>query len=532
MTALKNSKFTINPSYRIIMIMALSLIVILLGCSAFKKINRKITEPESFKKFSEGRLKLMRDSSPFLKVHMKNGNVYVLQNWSLDEQRHHVLGDGMLYNAVREILQQGQFKIGLDSVAIFETNVLEASDAVAGLMVFTGITAAITIYCITNSKACFGSCPTFYTSDGDSFRLEAEGFSASIAPSLEATDVDALFHASASGEEFALQMRNEALETHVVRRVNLLAVPRTSGHRIFADLNGQFWECTSVIPPISATAPEGNCLKFLLDADGNERYSRADSTYLGAKEVIELEFENIPQQTCGLIIGCRQTLLTTYLLYQTYAYMGNNVGYWIAQIERKKIKQNQNSIQKILSGIEVLIQDDVGNWKILNQVNEYGPLATDFHLVPLGQLVGRSAKIRLRMTKGNWRIDYVGLAVISQAVQAIRLQPLKVLKDGLEDDQALATLCDSTKVLISLPGDTYTLKYHMPNATGNYEFFLESQGYYLEWIRKEWIEEENPFFLAQMLFDPQTALKRLAPEFKRVEKEIEYCFWRSRYARP
>lgn len=521
-----------SPLFVFTNIMTLSLVVVLVGCSAFKNVNRHIATPESFQKSREYHLRLIRESSPFLKVHMQNGNTYVLQDWSMDATRQYVVGHGTLFDANRDTLRRGQFQVGLDSVAIFETNVLKTSGTVAALTVFTGITVAVTIYCLENPKACFGSCPTFYVSDGDSLRLEAEGFSASIAPSLEATDVDALFHASAAGEEFDIEMRNEALETHVVRRINLLAVPRASGHRVFADLDGRFWESTFIIPPISATAPEGDCPKFLLDADGNERWSGADSTYLGTKEIIELEFETIPQQSYGLVIGCRQTLLSTYLLYQTYAYMGNNAGYWIAQIERKNVKQHQNSIEKVMGGIEVLIQDSTGDWKVVNQVNEYGPLATDFHLVPLGQLAGESTKIRLRMTKGNWRIDYLRLAVLSQPVNAIRLHPHLVLKDGLEDDQALDILCDSTKVLTALPGDTYTLKYHMPDTSGDYELFLESRGYYLEWIRKEWIEEENPFLLAQMFLDPQTALKRLAPEFKQVEKEMEHCFWRSRYARP
>jgi len=62
--------------------------------------------------------------------------------------------------------------------------------------------------------------------------------------------------------------------------------------------------------------------------------------------------------------------------------------------------------------------------------------------------------------------------------------------------------------------------------------FLESRGYYLEWIRKEWIAEENPAFLAQMFLNPEAALRRLAPQFKEVEAKMENYFCRSRYAKP
>jgi hypothetical protein len=34
-----------------------------------------------------------------------------------------------------------------------------------------------------------------------------------------------------------------------------------------------------------------------------------------------------------------------------------------------------------------------------------------------------------------------------------------------------------------------------------------------------------------MLLDPEAALERLAPEFKRVEADMEAHFWNSRYAR-
>ncbi len=513
-------------------IIACLLIMVLVGCTGFKKVEREIATPDSFQKLSEEQFRLKRDSSPFLKVHMQNGNTYVLQDWEMDAARQHVIGKGTLFNTNRDTLRQGQFQVGIDSVAIFETNVIKTSGTATALTVFTGITAVVTSLCITNPKACFGSCPTFYVSDGDSLYLQAEGFSASIAPSLEATDTDALFRASVTSSEFKIEMRNEALETHVVRDVDLLVVPKAKNNHVFADLDGRFWESTSLLSPVSANAPEGDCLPFLLDVDGNERYSRTDSTYLGVKEIIELEFSTIPDEDYGLVIGCRQTLLSTYLFYQTLAYMGNNAGYWFAQIERKNIKLHRIPILKIIGGIEVLIQDSLGDWRVVDQIEEYGPLATDIHLVPLGRLAGESTKIRLRMTKGNWRIDYVALAQLFQPVQAIHLRPYLVSKEGFVDEQARATLCDSSRVLITLPGDTYTLTYQLPGVSGDYELFIQSRGYYLEWIRKEWIEEENPYLLAEMFINPRAALKRLAIDFKRMEAEMEDHFWRSRYARP
>jgi len=507
------------------------LLILLIGCTSFKKVERNNISPASLKRYSQEQLTEMKKSSPFMKVHMKTGNVYVLETWNMDDARGNIAGYGALFNVNRNIIKQDNFQIGLDSVSIVETNVIKPSGTATALTVFTGITAAIAVYCQTNPKACFGSCPTFYTSQ-DSLRPRAEGFSASISPSLEATDIDALFHAGFFGNNFEIEMRNEAMETHVIRHVDLLAVSRPKGRRVFNDLNNIFRECDSLFPPVSAISPEGDCLPLILDADGKERFSKTDSSYLGSKEIIELEFEQLPQRSYGLVIGCRQTLLSTYLLYQTYAYMGNDVGHWMAKIERNDIQLSQNPIQNILGGIEVMTQNKTREWEVTDRLLEYGPLANDIQIIPLGEFSGKSVKIRLRMTKGNWRLDYVSLASLTQTVNAVRLKPARVIKDGASDNQAYDKLLDSQKALVTLPGDTYTLQYNMPNNSGEYELFLESRGYYIEWIRQEWIEEENRLLLGQMFLNPQKALRRLAPEFKKVEDKMEEQFWSSRYAKP
>ncbi len=512
----------------------LSLIFFIIGCAGFKKVERKTIPNKSFQKFSEQQLNLIRSESPFLKVHMRSGNLYVLKDWQTDNMHQTVVGTGRLFNPARKLLREGQFQIGLDSVAIFETNTLKSSGALNALAIITGVSAALTAACIANPKACFGSCPTFYVRDGDTLHLRAEGFSSSIAPSLEATDLDALRFTAGAGERVDVEMRNEALETHVVRMVNLRIVPKPRNAHIFATPDGSFRQVDTLLSPLTATADEGDIRPLLLNLDNRERFSKADSSYLGSKEIIELKFENIPDRPCGLVLACRQTLLSTYLLYQTYAYMGNQVGDWFARIERGKLGRKETSLEQLMGGIEILLKDGEGNWQKIDQVYEYGPLATDVHFVPLKHLPGGSASIRLRMAKGNWRIDYAALGVVAGAsVPATRLLPQQVLKDGVEDPRALERLHQPNEMLVTLPGDRYTLTYKLPpSGSGEYAVFLESRGYYLEWIRTEWLKEENPLRLAEMFLNPRSALKRLAPEYKRKEAQMEYYFWRSRYARP
>lgn len=470
--------------------------------------------------------------SPYLKVHLLNGHVYVLSDWNVDEHKKIVTGTGQLLDVNREILEKDFFSIPLDSVAIFETNVVHTSGSVAALAVITGASVALTIYCISNPKACFGSCPTFYVQNEGVPILQAEGFSASISPALEGRDIDALYRVKPTSRDFELHMKNEALETHVVRYADLLIARRTKGGRVFAASNDTFWQASKLIKPSQCIGPEGDCLKKVKNFDGLQRISETDSTYLGAKETIDIEFRNVPDAKLGLVIACRQSLLSTYLFYQSLSYMGNSVGKWLAMMERgdEVIRKRSGGIGRLLGGIEVLTLNSQGEWASVGGINETGPLATDIHLVPLPQSLQSQAKIRLRLTKGHWRIDYVALAVLGKRVEPIRLKPSLVRRNSIRDDTAREALLDTTKQLITLPGDVVTLMYRLPEDFVEYELFLESRGYYLEWIRDEWVADENLSRATMIFLNPELALRKLAPEFKQVEAEIEELFWNSRYA--
>ncbi len=293
----------------------------------------------------------------FLKAHLRNGEVYVFSEWRVDETRGIVWGIGDRFDANRVKLSSGQLSVELDSVAIFETNSTDTSPAVAALTVVTGASLALTVFCMANPKACFGSCPTFYLSDNETGVPQAEGFSASIAPAFEATDVDALYGAMPTSRVFDIRMTNEALETHVVRRVDLLAAPRPEGGRIVATGDGRYLQAIGLSEPVSCHGPEGDFVASVRAFDGVERYSTTDSADLAAKETVSIEFADVPEGELGLVIASRQTLLTTYLLYQALAYMGGSAGWWFAELERGSadVRGCARGIGQLMGGIEVLV---------------------------------------------------------------------------------------------------------------------------------------------------------------------------------
>ena len=183
---------------------------------------------------------------PFIKLHMKNGDLYVLQNWSFITTKDSVIGSGKLLTPSRELISEGQFTIPVQEIVLAERNQINSPVGTGVLTGLTIVTGIFTIVCVTNPKACFGSCPTFYAFNGEDYIVQSEGFSSSISPSLEARDVDALYRIKPSKDDFTIQLMNEAYETHIIRSANILAIPKPEDGRVFSTQDGEFYQAINV----------------------------------------------------------------------------------------------------------------------------------------------------------------------------------------------------------------------------------------------------------------------------------------------
>jgi hypothetical protein len=471
--------------------------------------------------------------APFLKCHMGDGSVYVLRRWRADGARGTVAGSGLHYGVAREVIDARDYEIPVAEVALFETNYPESlvNEGIVVMGVLTAASLAVTAACLANPKACFGSCPTFYASDGTRETLQSEGFSASVARVLEATDVDAMWTARPRDGALDVRMTNDALETHVIDSVRLLSAPRPPGGRVLR-AGDVFYAAPRLVAPSSCSSERGDCLADVVATDGREYKSDADARDLATRETIDLRFpvsEPGDDRAKGLLLVARNSLLNTFLFYQALAYMGRSAGDYLARLERAGPRgaDAYRELSATLGGIRVEVEGTGGTWREAGVWDEVGPIALEAQVVPLprGLPVG-PLHVRLSATRGYWRIEQAAMADLEGVVVPRAIEPREVLRAGHADSSALAKLRVGGDHLVALPRDESVLRFDVPE--GDVELFLESRGYYYEWMRPAWLKEEDALELARFALDGRGAMRRLAPTYKRIEADMDRVFWQSR----
>jgi len=477
-------------------------------------------------------------TKPFLKAHLKNGDVCIFRDsWRVDTMRNTILGTAECYDFQRKQKSAGEATVAIDDVAIFETNKkLKGTETtrIAALSILALGDIIGALICQSNPKACFGSCPTFYINENDNFHYaNAEGFSNAILPSMEYGDVDALNNPTMSENTFSLTMKNEALETHCVNEVRLLAHPRKAGQRVYQSPTDDFYLCENTYIARQVTAPEGDITALINANDRQERFSLSDEQNLNSKEAIYLDFKDLENPNdLGLIVNFRQTIMTTYFIYSMMGYMGDRVGDFAAkmEIEGTATDKLKNSIMKELGDIDVYVWNKNNkDWELQSGFIETGPIAFNHQILPLNtQTAGNDLKLKIVLNKGLWRIDYMALTNIKKQVQPLEIAPDNILYEGCIDHVALAQINAPDRHLISMPGDARKFNFTLPEDHDDYELFLYSKGYYLEWMRESWIKEKALLKGAQMLEMPKMYLKAEAEAYKLYEADMEEQFWNSK----
>ncbi len=461
------------------------------------------------------------------RFHLTDGEVVDATSWRLDESGSFV-GQGARYSIERELVTEGTFRVRRRDVDLVEVRETRVIPSLVPLGVVSVASLGLTAYCIGARKACFGSCPTFYVRGASGVpSLQAEGFSTSVARRLEADDVDLLPLAAARDGAIELEMRNEAVETHYLRRVALEVVDGPAGTAVHRLAAGGYVALGPAARPLDAPV--------LAEDDGVELTPGSDGVDLAARGSITLRFPPPLARRTALLLTARNSLMNTWVFYRVLARLGPEMGRFFAAIERgdEAALGALRAFDEALGGVTVSTRQEGEGWRAAGEFGYLGPIARVTQAVAFDVARPDAAlEVRLDFARAHWRFDRAQVAPVrAEGLRPATIDPeVTAASEGHDRALAARSLRGEGERLGTLPGDVLRLRFRVPAARdeGARAYFVRSRGYYYEWGREAWRAEADPAEGRRILADPRGALRALAPAFARAEPGLEASFEASR----
>ena len=431
-------------------------------------------------------------------------------------------------------------RVPLDSVLAMESFTTEFNHGRTFLYSTIATAAAIgggiALACIADPK-CFGSCPTIYADSAGVPVLEAEGFSGSISPLLEARDVDRLRAAADSAGRVRLEVWNEALETHFINHLELLAVDHAPDEFVLPDERGRPLAVSGEQTLGSVTDRSGRSLETTFARTDGDVFSSIAGRITGATASDLFDHIDVtlpaPRGTdsAAVVLRVRSSLLNTLVFYDhMLARPGARSLDWISnEMTRLDRVAELGRWYREYFGINVSVHDGT-DYRAAAKFSDYGPIAwRDVALVvPVPR--GDSLRIRLTFLTDQWRIDRLAVAphVRRPAAAVVPVASVTASDGALQQDALTALRSADEHYLKTTPRQRFTVTFDAGRTTvagARRTFLLASQGYYIEWVRGSWMTgaRETTTFVPSV-----ETLVRAMHEWGAQRDSMEVQFFKSR----
>ncbi len=468
-----------------------------------------------------------------VKAHLKDGSTVVYERGAR-------VAGGALIGAGRRfdlaLAPQGEVReLPLSEVLALESfrGAVETTESALGTLGVVAGLAALPFLAV----AIFGSCPTVYTETGGAARLEAETFSYSIVPLFEGRDLDRLVGQPDAAGRLRLEVRNEALETHYINHMQVLALEHAPDEIALPDQHGRPLVVGDLRPVARVHDRRGRDARALLGAADARAWRTPPEVLAAAGEGdlddwLDLEIDAPPgAEELALVFRLRNSLLNTILFYdEMLGAAGPRAIDWLGRdLEQIGEAVAMGRWLKQRAGLRVELWQD-GRFVPQARVPDSGPIAWRDVAATLRVPPGaRALRLRLSFVADAFHIDSLALAARVRRPEARLVPAARVTQaDGRPVEAALEELVAADqRYLVTRPGQRFFATFETGAAPPGRArtFLLSSQGYYTEWVRGDWLRAAGD----GRRFEPgDQALVAALRKWRRVRREFEREFQRRR----
>ncbi|MGH8286485.1 MAG: hypothetical protein ACRETT_12055, partial [Steroidobacteraceae bacterium] len=185
-------------------------------------------------------------------------------------------------------------------------------------------------------------------------------------------------------------------------------------------------------------------------------------------------------------------------------------------------------------GLRVQLQRGA-SFRQVARVTPTGPIA--WHQiavrVPLEPGV-QEATLRLASLPDNWMIDWVGVSFDDASdTQMRRIAPQSVSdhRGAVATASAHALGRNDGDYFVTRPGEHYKVEFALgprPDAGRERTLFIASRGYYIEWVRGEWVRDRGSLATNERFEPGDAAIMKTARRWIEEKPQLERQFFESR----
>ncbi len=477
------------------------------------------------------RLEPYRIQSP-VKVHLNNGELIVYKNGFILEYDT-LYGAGIYYNTLRDTNFQ-IYQYPFDHTAYYEYYTTEFEPET---MIMS--TPAALIGSSLLLIAIFGSCPTVYSFSDTGTVLEAECFSYSVAEMFEQPDLDKLNFTKQTNNRIKINLTNEALETHYIDKFNLVYVDHEKKYSAYPTdeeeiiLTGDFEQNLSINDRFGTSIKQEVMFKDSLHFRTDERIVNELQNRI-LTDWIDIEID-IPEEKeeAALVMNYRNTLLNTILLYDVMlSSQGAEALDWIGdQTGNLWYAYNFDKWYRSHFGIHIKVFED-GEYSEVYRLGDTGPIIWHESAVKIPLPEGKKLKLRLEFLPDNFMIDQIGLSFdLCENYDLKEINMCSMLNTKQKTNISTKLMNeDDDEYFITYPGENYEIYYDVSDIPKDKtrSFFIASDGYYIEWIRKDWIDYGAGIEPDKVFRFGDEAIKQTAVLWKQKRSTFEKHFHESK----